>query len=177
MPHGHWKTDSITLLVEPGLRIAPGSDPAHVGVPFSAIARLILIYLQSEALRTGSRDVELGGSLRPLAEEEGTEPVQHWPSPGGERRQICPSDRTSFSATVMLVARRLWPSHRPAAARSIILCDEASQPTIVLPVVGRQRKVASTRRIDRRRRSHQRSRCETKAGLVGVPLRPPSPPG
>ena len=61
-----WKleTDSMTLLVEPGVRVAPGGDPVHVGVPFGAIARLILIYLQSEALRTDSRDVELGGSLR-----------------------------------------------------------------------------------------------------------------
>lgn len=61
-----WKleTDSMTLLVEPGVRVMPSGNPAHVGVPFGAIARLILIYLQSEALRTGSRDVELGGSLR-----------------------------------------------------------------------------------------------------------------
>jgi hypothetical protein len=61
-----WKleTDSMTLLVEPGVRVIPGGSPAHVGVPFGAIARLILIYLQSEALRTSSRDVELGGSLR-----------------------------------------------------------------------------------------------------------------
>ena len=61
-----WKleTDSMTLLVEPGVRVQPGGDPVHVGVPFGAIARLILIYLQSEALRTGSRDVALGGSLR-----------------------------------------------------------------------------------------------------------------
>lgn len=61
-----WKleTESMTLLVEPGVRVLPNGEPAHVGVPFGAIARLILIYLQSEALRTGSRDVELGGSLR-----------------------------------------------------------------------------------------------------------------
>ncbi len=61
-----WKleTDSMTLLVEPGVTVAPGGNPIHVGVPFGAIARLILIYLQSEALRTGSRDVQLGGSLR-----------------------------------------------------------------------------------------------------------------
>jgi hypothetical protein len=58
------ETDSMTLLVEPGLRVQSGREPVHVGVPFGAIARLILIYLQSEALRTGSRDVELGGSLR-----------------------------------------------------------------------------------------------------------------
>lgn len=61
-----WKleTDNMTLLVEPGVRVDGKGTPVHVGVPFGAIARLILIYLQSEALRTGSRDVELGGSLR-----------------------------------------------------------------------------------------------------------------
>ena len=58
------ETDSMTLLVEPGVRMTPEGTPVHVGVPFGAIARLILIYLQSEALRTGSRDIELGGSLR-----------------------------------------------------------------------------------------------------------------
>jgi Plasmid encoded RepA protein len=61
-----WKvqTDAVTLLVEPGFRIGPAGDPISVGVPYGAIARLILIYLQSEALRTGSREVQLGGSLR-----------------------------------------------------------------------------------------------------------------
>jgi hypothetical protein len=35
-----------------------------VGIPFGANARLILLYLQTEALRTNSREVELGHSLR-----------------------------------------------------------------------------------------------------------------
>ncbi|MFC7611316.1 replication protein RepA [Teichococcus aestuarii] len=35
-----------------------------VGVPFGAYARLIMLYLQTQALRTGSREVELGGSWR-----------------------------------------------------------------------------------------------------------------
>jgi hypothetical protein len=34
-----------------------------VGVPYGSRARLILLYLQSEALRTQSRDIELGRSL------------------------------------------------------------------------------------------------------------------
>jgi len=46
------------------MRRGPGGDPVHVGVPFGSRARLILIFLQSEALRTGSREVELGTSLR-----------------------------------------------------------------------------------------------------------------
>lgn len=58
------KTDYVTLLVEPGKRIGADGNPVPIGVPFGSRARLILIYLQSEALRTGRREIELGGSLR-----------------------------------------------------------------------------------------------------------------
>ena len=57
------ETDHVTLLVEGGKRVVNGV-PIPIGVPFGSRARLILIYLQTEALRTGSREVELGGSLR-----------------------------------------------------------------------------------------------------------------
>jgi hypothetical protein len=58
------KGERITLIVEPGNRPGPGATPVPVGVPYGSRARLILLYLQSEALRTGSREVELGRSLR-----------------------------------------------------------------------------------------------------------------
>ena len=35
-----------------------------IGVPYGSIARLILLYLQTEAVRTGSREVELGRSMK-----------------------------------------------------------------------------------------------------------------
>jgi len=58
-------SDHVRLVVEPGRRPVPGSnDLEFVGVPFGSHARLILLYLQTEALRTGSREVELGRSLR-----------------------------------------------------------------------------------------------------------------
>ncbi len=56
--------DRFCLIVEPGMRRGLGGEPVHVGVPFGSRARLILIYLQSEALRTGGREVVLGTSLR-----------------------------------------------------------------------------------------------------------------
>jgi len=56
--------DRYCLIVEPGMRRGPAGEPVHIGVPFGSRARLILIYLQSEALRTGSREVVLGKSLR-----------------------------------------------------------------------------------------------------------------
>lgn len=57
------ETERVTLLVEPGRRAIPGSEAQWVGVPFGSRARLIMLYLQSEALRTRSREVELGRSL------------------------------------------------------------------------------------------------------------------
>lgn len=60
-----WKvqTERVTLVVEPGRRNLVGDDTTFCGVPFGSRARLILLYLQSEALRTNSRDIELGRSL------------------------------------------------------------------------------------------------------------------
>lgn len=54
----------VRLLVEPG-RMVRGKGPAElVGVPYGARARMILLYLQTEAVRTNSREVELGRSMR-----------------------------------------------------------------------------------------------------------------
>src|ERR1700749_4845137 len=62
---GQIEGERVGLIVEPGMRMgADGGKPIPVGVPFGSRARLILLYLQSEALRTGSREVRLGRSLR-----------------------------------------------------------------------------------------------------------------
>jgi hypothetical protein len=63
----HWSitSEKVLLVVEPGMRrIDDTAELEHVGVPYGSHARLILLYLQTEALRTQSREVELGGSLR-----------------------------------------------------------------------------------------------------------------
>lgn len=57
------ETDRVTLLVEPGRRPGPNGTTLWVGVPFGSRARLIMLYLQSEALRTNNREIELGRSL------------------------------------------------------------------------------------------------------------------
>lgn len=54
----------LTLIIEPG-RIKIGSGPSKLlGVPYGARARLILIYLQTQAVLTQSREVNLGRSMR-----------------------------------------------------------------------------------------------------------------
>ena len=60
------RTERVTLLVEPGRKPnqIEGLSPISVGVPFGSRARLIMLYLQTEALKSGCREVELGRSLR-----------------------------------------------------------------------------------------------------------------
>ena len=53
----------VTLVVEPGVMQINGMT-RRLGVPYGARARMILFYLQTEAIRTGSREVELGRSMR-----------------------------------------------------------------------------------------------------------------
>lgn len=57
-------SDRVKLLIEPGRRATDLGDPVWVGVPYGSRARLIMLYLQTEALRTNSREIELGKSLR-----------------------------------------------------------------------------------------------------------------
>ncbi len=65
-PDAVWQITSerVRLLVEPGRRAVDFGEPEWVGVPYGSRARLILLFLQSEALRTNSREIELGRSLR-----------------------------------------------------------------------------------------------------------------
>lgn len=47
------------LLVESGTDV----DQQPVGIPFGSVARMILLYLQTEAVKTRSRDIPLGRSM------------------------------------------------------------------------------------------------------------------
>jgi hypothetical protein len=59
------RNDQITLMVEPGRLLRPdAAEPNMMGVPYGSRARLILLYLQTRAVRLGSREVELGRSMR-----------------------------------------------------------------------------------------------------------------
>src|SRR5690349_4827456 len=57
-----WRREghNLTLLLESG-RHRSGKP---LGLPYGSYARFILLFLQSEAIRTGSREIELGRSMR-----------------------------------------------------------------------------------------------------------------
>jgi hypothetical protein len=58
------QSEHTSLIVEPGMRLGAAGKPIPVGIPYGSRAKLILIYLQTEAIRTQSREIELGRSLR-----------------------------------------------------------------------------------------------------------------
>jgi len=64
------KGHRVTLLVEPG-RLKHAGRTKLYGVPYGARARMILLYLQTQAVRTGSREVALGRSMRDWMERMG----------------------------------------------------------------------------------------------------------
>jgi replication initiator protein len=56
-----WERDGgvVRLTVESGRE----KDRTPIGIPYGAVARMILLYLQTQAVRTRSREVELGASM------------------------------------------------------------------------------------------------------------------
>lgn len=56
------KGHRVTLLAEPGRMVQRGVTTLY-GVPYGARARMILLYLQTQAVRTRSHEVELGRSM------------------------------------------------------------------------------------------------------------------
>jgi hypothetical protein len=57
-----WKREghNLTLLLQAGV----GRTGASVGLPYGSYARFILLFLQSEAVKTLSREIELGRSMQ-----------------------------------------------------------------------------------------------------------------
>jgi hypothetical protein len=66
---------NYTLLIKPGYKTdRKTGKPVCIGYPFGNIPRLLLFWLTTEALRTGNRRLELGGSLAGFMRELGLDP-------------------------------------------------------------------------------------------------------
>nr|WP_298689524.1 replication protein RepA [uncultured Dongia sp.] len=81
---------SLKLIVEPG--VSPLTHK-RLGVPFGAKARMILLYLQTQAVKTGSQEIELGRSMNDWLDRMGI-------SGGGKSYKIVRDQmmRLSFSS-------------------------------------------------------------------------------
>lgn len=62
----HWERNGhrVRMIVQPGLLPDSSGGTKLYGVPYGSRARMILLYLQTRAVQTGSPEVELGSSMR-----------------------------------------------------------------------------------------------------------------
>ena len=87
------KGHRVTLWVEPGRMKVRGKAVTY-GVPYGARARMILLYLQTQAVRTGAREIELGRSMRDWMERMGL-------SVGGETARSLREQAARISACTL----------------------------------------------------------------------------
>jgi len=86
----------VKLLVESGL----DADANPIGIPYGSIARMILLYLQTKAVQTHSREVELGASMNAWLGAMGI-------AVGGKTYQLVREQSRRISACRLTFFRRL----------------------------------------------------------------------
>jgi hypothetical protein len=142
------KNGKISLLINPTYISRPDGPPIPSGVPYGTRARLILLYLQTEAVRTRSPVVSMGDSLSDWMRSVGIESVS-----GGKRGTITQvyeqAKRIGYSTFTLTWGRgRRWvlrgPRQHPrgllvapailAAAASRHLTGKAAALSRVFPV-------------------------------------------
>jgi Plasmid encoded RepA protein len=122
------KGHKVTLWVEPGRMKARGRIVTW-GVPYGARARMILLYLQTQAVRTGSREIALGRSMRDWMERMGL-------SVGGETARSLREQAARISACTL---KFFWEDDQHEAwARGAI---------VIGPARGNDRDRSAGRRI------------------------------
>src|SRR5690349_6718768 len=94
-----------TLLIESGRT----RQKTLIGIPYGSVARLILLYLQTEAIRTGSPKIVLGRSLNRWIERLDL-------TPGGKTRQLVTEQARRISACF----NRAWKTGPPRKWRAVI---------------------------------------------------------
>lgn len=105
----------VTLTISPGH--LPGktrSELVKVGVPFGAHARLVMLYLQTQAIRTGSREVEVGRTMNAFLERIGV-------APGGKTRQSVSEQLRRIAASTVMFSWQQTPDSAPGFMRQTII--------------------------------------------------------
>jgi hypothetical protein len=114
----------IVLHVESGHDI----DKVPIGIPYGSVARLILIYLSTEAVRNNSRSVELGKSMKQFLERMGL-------SYGGKSATLVREQARRISScrlTFFDARQRKTPTMNGSFVRTAVICDndDNSQPRL-----------------------------------------------
>ena len=119
-----WERQSgdVKLLLESGGTSATDA----IGLPYGSIARMILLYLQTEAVKTRSREVELGRSMNTWLNSMGTEikPAGPFYYAEGYHQQYL-ERRTRTATAALAVPGSRAPSDFPVRRRAVAVVDSS----------------------------------------------------
>ena len=122
LPHRKLKPDQawertvgpLTLIIEPG-RVKFDDGPSKMfGVPYGTRGRMILIYLQTQAILTQNREVSLGRSMRSWMGRMGM-------SVGGETARALREQARRIATCTM---RFSWKSERAGKSSAMMMSNE-----------------------------------------------------
>ena len=105
---------NMTLTVTPG-QVKDCEEMVNLGIPYGALPRLIILYLASEAVKTKSREINLGSNITEFLEELGRVPDSR-----GRKRLIDQAARL-FSSTFQFTGMKngiLCGKNMPMVAES-----------------------------------------------------------
>lgn len=122
--HGH----HMTLVLIPGSLPDPAGGVAKVQtVPYGAMARMILLYLQTEALKTGNPTVALGGNMHQWLRRMGLTVGGKTAAAVKEQARLISTCHLQFSFHAPGGPQRIV---NDAIVRDAILLPDSDQPTL-----------------------------------------------
>ena len=109
------------------LTIQPGVDPRTLdllGYPYGSIPRLLLFWVTTEALRTGSRRLELGSSYSAFLREIGLSP-KTGRGKRGDAKRVMEQTRRLFAANVSFIQISEVAGMHGERRRNMVIADES----------------------------------------------------
>ncbi|MCC6590234.1 MAG: plasmid encoded RepA protein [Bryobacterales bacterium] len=109
------------------LTIQPGVDPQTLdllGYPYGSIPRLILFWVTTEALRTGSKRLELGYSYSSFLREIGFSP-ETGRGKRGDAKRVMEQTRRLFAANVSFIQTAEIAGLQGERRRNMVIADES----------------------------------------------------
>lgn len=137
MPAWGRRNGALTMTVQPGYTIDPSGQPVSIGYPYGTIPRLLLIWMSTEAVRTGERTLTLGESLSDFMRQLGLSPNG---GTTGNMRKLRDQMRRLLNARISVHYQESGETHRRESAGLLQISEQydlwwsekvPDQPTLI----------------------------------------------
>lgn len=107
----------LTLMVKPGMRVEDGKA-VSIGIPYGTIPRYVLAYVATQAVKTKSREIDIGGSQSAFLALLG---MKKSGGVNGSATRLMDQMQRLFSAVITVNALEDTASHTRSATRNLLI--------------------------------------------------------